>query len=150
MKKSNWGFHLRCFAFCTLLITSLNAQESSKWPGFPGVGDDGFSVYSQSSFLTMIGAAALSYGLSEFVGEEENLNFYQVRVGMMGATDNITIYGQGFGLEKRLSSWYAIAIEFNNQQWTSPAGNGLGMGINTHYRWYAFGKKKLSPFLSNS
>ena len=38
-------------------------------------------------------------------------------------------------------------LEFNNQQWTSPNGNGAGLGLNTHYRWYAFGKKRLSPFV---
>lgn len=97
-----------------------------------------------------MGAATISYGLAEWIlkkDDDENLNFYQVRTGMYGMEGGYTVYHQNFGLEKRLAPWFAIALEFNNQQWSSSESNGAGIGLNTHYRWYLFGKKRLSPFI---
>jgi hypothetical protein len=65
----------------------------------------------------------------------------------MGMEGGYTVFMETFGIEKRVAPWFAFALEFNSQQWTSSESNGAGIGINTHYRWYAFGKKRVSPFI---
>jgi hypothetical protein len=132
-----------------LLLASFNsttqAQEEGL-PPLPGIDEEQFAVYSMESFLVLMGAAVVSFGLAELVFDDENLNFYQVHMGYMRG-ENMSVFMQNVGLEKRLAPWYAIAVELNMQQWTDGNYKGMGMGLNTYYRWYLMGKKKFSPFI---
>ena len=137
-----------CFLFFGISLSGYAQEEfEGGLPGLPPVNGGGITLMNQTSFLVMMGAAITSYGLSEFVCKDTNLNFYQTRVGFMRGQENTNIFIENFGIEKRVAPWFAITLELNNQQWFSPESKGAGMGLNTYYRWYAFGKKRFSPYL---
>jgi hypothetical protein len=141
-----------------LLIIFKPASSKSDWLSIVGfVPENPLMMNKPEVFWGVFGAAALSYGLAEFVFDDsENLNFYQVRAGM----NNEYVWGyrrvmtQNFGVENRVASWFAIAAEFNMQEWIdntptykNESSFGMGMGLMTYYRWYLFGSKCISPYL---
>lgn len=151
---------LKIAATLLLLATFLtaDAQESrGSWPTLPGLGPESpLTLTSEETFYGVMGAAALSYILSEYVGRDHpDLHFYQARIG----ANNEYFWGhrhvflQNVGVENRVAPWFAFAAEANLQQWSerTPDVNadrfGFGLGLMTYYRWYIFGKKKVSPYL---
>ncbi len=150
------------FFFCFVISISQNGFSQSSgndWFHIPGFTPEiPITLTNENTFYGVIGAAALSYALSEFVfkKDNENMNFYQVRVGM---SDEYvwglrSVWHQNFGVENRVAPWFAIAAEFNLQQWNDRTPDidnkdkfGMGAGIMSYYRWYLFGKKRISPFL---
>lgn len=141
-----------CLFLMLALPLNLLAQEedvdygSDGWPAIPGIDDGKFAIYSQNTFIYVMGAAVTSFLVAELAFRDSTLNFYQGRLGIWG-TDAGTVVSQGFGIEKRSSHWFAIALELNVQEWSGEANKGMGLGLNTIYRWYAFGKKRVSPYL---
>lgn len=136
------------FAYFLLFSVQGNAQNY-QWPALPGLDYDDRSIalINQESFMVLSGAAITSYVLSEFLLKDiEDLNYYQARIGVIGTTGG-TVTLENFGIEKRLSHWFGIGLELNNQQWFYEDNNGLGVGFNTYYRWYLLGKKRLSPYI---
>ena len=150
---------LLLLAMCLSFVQGLQAQQSrGDWFRFPGFGPESpLTLTNEQVFYGVMGATVLSYTLSEWVlKDEENLNFYQVRSGMNSEYfwGLKKVWHQNFGIEKRVSSWFAFALELNLQQWSERSPGiesqdkfGLGAGIMTYYRWYLFGTKRLSPYL---
>lgn len=133
-------------AFLISISLNGNAQEG-QWPGIPLFNESGLVLIDQASFIGVLSAATVSFGLAQFVFKNnEDLNFYQARIGVFG-TNGGTVIMENFGIEKRLEPWFGLGLEINNQQWRYEDRSGAGMGFNTYYRWHLFGKKKLSPFL---
>lgn len=151
----------RTFSIVLLLfiVIKSNSQSSNNdWPQIPGFGPDSpITLTGQETFLGVMGVAVLSYTLAEFIfKDEENLNYYQVRTGVN--KEHVwglrNVYHQNFGVENKVASWFTFAAEFNLQQWSDRTPNigdrnkfGVGAGIMTYYRWYLFGKKRISPYL---
>ncbi len=130
-----------------LCLPLLLSAQDGEWIGIPGLNGNGIQLNDQPSFLRVITAATLSYGLSEWVlQEEKDLHFYQVRTGLIGTTRG-TVLLENFGIEARLAPWFGLGIEWNTQQWLYPEKNGWGMGIMSFYRWHLFGRKRFSPYL---
>ncbi|PWL32826.1 MAG: hypothetical protein DCO96_00315 [Fluviicola sp. XM-24bin1] len=128
----------------------IETSQDGAWLGIPVMNADGIALMDQDGFFILMGAAGLSYLLSEFVFKDTNLNYYQTRFGTYGVSDRTTITFQTFGIEKRVSPWFGIGIEGNFQQWKSRSPSnytGAGLGINTYYRWHILGKRKFSPYL---
>ena len=142
MKKVILTTLLLCFAL-------PGWSQENGWPAMPGFDEGEAVVYSQGSFLRVLGAAALSYGLAEFVGKDTNLHYYQVRGGFWGAQYSTSILMESFGVEKRVAPWFALNLELSTQQWFSQGDAGLGFSFIGYYRWHAFGKRKFSPFLEH-
>ena len=66
------------------------------------------------------------------------------------------VWHQNFGIEHRVASWFSLSAEFLLQEWhdktpiiDNESKFGMGSGIMTYYRWYLFGKKRLSPYLES-
>jgi len=150
---------LMVLAFIFMLTATLKAQNpGSDWFSIPGfVSENPLVLNDEISNVVVLGAAVLSYTLAEFIFKEgENLNFYQARIGMnkeyfWGLRK---LHHQNFGIENRVAPWFAFALETSFQQWNDITPNiedefsfGLGAGLMSYYRWYLFGKKKLSPFM---
>lgn len=131
-----------------LIFISLNGySQDGQWPSIPLINDSGLVLIDQNSFIGVISAATISFGLAQFVFKDnKNLNFYQARMGGFGTTGGKVIM-ENFGIEKRIAPWFGLGLEVNNQQWIYEEKNGAGMGFNLYYRWHLFGRKKLSPFL---
>lgn len=131
-----------------IIISSLNCySQEGQWPGIPLFNESGLVLMDQNTFIGVISAASLSFGLSQFVFKDtKHLNFYQTRVGVFGTIGG-TVIMENFGIEKRIAPWFGLGIEVNNQQWIYEERNGAGMGLNLYYRWHLFGRKKISPFL---
>ena len=137
---------------------SFSQSSSNDWFHIPGFTPElPITLTNQKTFFGVIGTAALSYALAEFVFKgDENMNFYQVRAGMnkeyVWGLKNV--WHQNFGVENRVAPWFAFAAEFNFQQWNDRTPGidkkdkfGMGTGIMSYFRWYLFGKKRISPFL---
>jgi len=147
--------------FVLLLPLSLRIKAQSNkndWPRIPGFGPESpFSLTNQQTFIGVAGMAAISYTLAEFVFKNStNTNYYQIRSGMNNEHfwAMKKVCHQNFGVEQRVAPWFAIAAEFNLQQFWDETPNidqkgklGLGAGVMTYYRWYLFGKKRVSPYL---
>lgn len=147
------------FSLIILLIRpGYSQQNKSDWFRVPGFGPESpLTLTGEETFIGVIGAAVLSYSLAELVFKNgENTNYYQARAGMnheyFWGFKNV--WHQNFGVENRVAPWFAFAAEFNMQQWNDRTPGienkdkfGLGAGIMTYYRWYLFGKKRLSPYL---
>jgi hypothetical protein len=138
-------------------ISKAQSNQSS-WPCVPGFGPESpVSLTNQETFFGVIGAAAISAALAEFVFKNnEKIQYYQNRIGMNNEHfwGYKKVFHQNFGFESRLAPWFAIAAEANWQQWIdqnpgieSSNSQGAGMGIMSYYRWYLFGKKRISPYL---
>ena len=102
---------LLALSFALLVnATDLHAQDDyyndGYWPGIPGMNDDGIALRNQRTFLFLLGTATASYIASEFFQDETNLNYYQARAGVYGASDSTTIALQTFGIEKRVCRCY--------------------------------------------
>ncbi len=147
------------FIFLLIIYTiTLNAQSTGRWKNIPGF-DPALptTLTSQETFIGVIGLAALSYSLEEFVFKNhKNVNFYQGRVGMNNeyAWGLKNVWHQNFGIEHHVASWFSLSAEFLLQEWhdktpiiDNESKFGMGSGIMTYYRWYLFGKKRLSPYL---
>lgn len=148
------------FLFILLILVSLNTQAQGKnsWPHIPGF-DPALhtTLTNQKTLIGVLSLAALSYGLEEFLlKNHENISCYSARVGM----NNEYGYGlrnlwhQNLGVEHRVASWFSVSAEFDLQQWYDQTPLikenqrfGLGVGIMTYYRWYLFGRKRLSPYI---
>jgi hypothetical protein len=138
-----------------VLNLSVLAQSQDKsWFHIPGMTSE--IIGKKQAFYGVMGLAAITYGLSEFVFKDSlNLNYYQTRLGANNEHFWAfrKVYYQNAGVEKRVSSYFAIAAELNSQQWTDNTPEiaskqkwGFGLGLMTYYRWYLFGKQRISPF----
>ena len=128
--------------FLTLLLTvsvQARAQQDSAFP-------DQLTLIDQDGFYKVMALAGTSFLLSELLFKESNEHYYQARASYFANTKKLSITGQSFGIEKRLSHWFGIGAETHAQQWCDRGKSGFGLGLNGYYRWYAFGKKRLSPF----
>lgn len=146
------------FISICLIIGKTTAQTKNDWPHIPGF-DPALhtTLTNRSTLIGVLGLAALSFSLEEFVFKNhKNLNYYTARVGMNNeyAWGLRNVWHQNVGVEHRISSWFSLSAEFNLQEWNdqSPmidANNkfGIGVGLMTYYRWYLFGRKKISPFI---
>ena len=147
--------------FCFILSiskTTFSQQSGNDWFYIPGFTPElPTTLTSEETFYGVMGAAALSYILAEFVFKDnETLNFYQARTGM---NDEYvwglrSVWHQNFGVEKRIAPWFAFALEGNLQQWNDRTPDidgkdkfGMGVGVMSYYRWYLFGKKRINPYL---
>ena len=140
---------LSIFTLFILLTSKTFAQENGdQWPAIPGMDENGFAVKSTGTFLGVFGAAVISYGLGELFGKDEKLHFYQFRAGAWGTTSG-TVLMENFGVERRVTPWFGISAEVVNQQYFSEGYGGAGMGFSGYYRWYLFGRKRLSPFMEH-
>lgn len=157
--------YLALLLFASMLFVSINGisqeeeeieisvNEPSKegeWGGIPGMNENGIALTNQTSFFIVMGAAATSYLIAKYADKDSTLNYFHSRFGLFGVSNRTTITMQTFGLEKRMSHWYGIGLEANLQQWKTriPSNSsGLGIGLNTYYRWHILGKRKLSPYL---
>nr|BFF40099.1 hypothetical protein BACY1_19040 [Tenacibaculum mesophilum] len=135
-----------------LTFLNLNAQSKNDWSHIPGFDPTlHTTLTNRSTLIGVLGLAALSYSLEEFVFKNhENINFYSARVGMNNeyAFGLRNVWHQNIGLEHRVASWFSISAEFNIQEWQDQTPFiqdnqkfGLGVGLMTYYRWYLFGKK---------
>lgn len=145
--------------FSLILSYNVNAlSQYNDWFHIPGFTPEiPITLTNENTFYGVMGAAALSYILAEYVfKEDENMNFYQVRIGMND--EHVwglrSVWQQNFGVENRVAPWFAFAAEFNFQQWNDRTPEidpkdkfGMGAGIMSYYRWYLFGKKRISPYL---
>jgi hypothetical protein len=136
MKSKN-----RILLLLILISSSMLHAQDKEWPAFPGLdySDRSIALIDQESFIVLSEAAITSFVLSEFVLKD--LNYYQTRFGIVGTTGG-TVLIENFGIEKRLTHWFAIGLELNNQQWFYTQENGFGIGLNTYNRWYLLGRKK--------
>lgn len=140
-------------------LTVVRAQSNkTSWPLIPGFGPESpLTLTNEGTFAVVMGGAVVSYALTELLFKNgENLNYYQARVGMnhehfWGFRN---VFFQNFGVENRVANWFAFAAEFNMQQWNDRTPGidskdkfGMGAGLMTYYRWYLFGKKRISPYL---
>ena len=125
-----------------LLLASplVQAQTDSSFP-------EQLTLLDQDGFYKVMALAGTSFLLSELLFNEPDQHYYQARASYFGNNEKLGIVGQSFGIEKRLSHWFGIGIETIAQQWKDRGKTGVGLGLNGYYRWYAFGKKRLSPFL---
>lgn len=142
----------------TLVVGASNAQSKNDWFHIPGF-DPALptTLTNRGTLIGVIGLAALSYGLEEFIlKKHENINFYTARAGMNNeyAWALRNVWHQNVGLEHQVASWFSLSAEFNLQEWHDQSPNieskdrfGLGAGLMTYYRWHLLGKKRLSPYL---
>jgi hypothetical protein len=143
---------------CITLSAPIISQSSNgDWVQIPGfIPENPAMLRSTKASLVVLGLAGLSYGISEFFGDFEDENYYQVRAGM----NNEYFWGfrkmmhQNFGVERRVSSWFSVSLEANLQEWYDDTPNikssnkfGAGLGIMSYYRWYILGSWKLSPYI---
>lgn len=157
--NSRFKYLIILFIPLLLFSSTLKAQApANDWFHIPGFTPESpLTMTDEKSFLVIMGGAALSYALSEYVFKnEEQQDFYQVRIGMNKehAWGHKTVWSQNFGVERRVAPWFAIAVEFNLQEWNDQTSIiaskdkfGIGTGLMTYYRWHIFGRKKISPFL---
>lgn len=154
---------IHTLVICTLIL-SVNVSAKSlgsgsyetkeDWPDFPGLKSSSFlTLTNQDVFIGVASAAALSYYLSEYVFEDQkDITFYNLRSGMSQGSGK-RIYLQNFGVEKRLSSWFAAGLEVNSQYWkdyqTAASGQreGIGGGAMAFFRWYPLDIGKASLFI---
>ena len=139
----------RYLLFLLLFISSYAfAQGEDGWPDLPPIENGRLSVFNPTSFLIVAGAAGASYFIAEKLFDDQNINYYQARIGYYGAQRSTSIILQNFGIEKTVSPWFTIGLEFNSQQWIEGSGSrGNGVGLIGYYRWSLFGKKKWSPYI---
>lgn len=142
----------------TLMFANANAQSKGDWFHIPGFDPSlHTTLTNRSTLIGVIGLAALSYSLEEFVFKNhENINFYTARVGMNNeyAWGLRNVWHQNIGVEHRVASWFSVSAEFNLQEWHDQSPQidsknkfGIGTGLMTYYRWYLFGKKRISPYI---
>lgn len=150
----------KLFISIILLIFLQTSQAQSKggWPFIPGF-DPALptTLTDRTTLVGVIGFAALSYGLEEFVFKKhENLNFYTARIGMNNeyAFGLKNVWHQNIGVEHRIANWFSVSAELNIQEWHDTSPNienkqktGMGLGVMTYYTWYILGKMKLCPFI---
>lgn len=142
----------------TLLFTNANAQSKGDWFHIPGF-DPALhtTLTNRSTLIGVIGLAAISYNLEEFVFKNhENINFYTARVGMNNeyAWGLKNVWHQNIGVEHRVANWFSVSAEFNLQEWHDQSPQlgsknqfGIGTGLMTYYKWNLLGKKQISPYI---
>jgi len=146
---------LLIFHFPALMIGQLEASEPARslegeWPGIPGIDGGGITLMNQNNFFILMGSAASSYLIAEFLSDTLHENYYQSRFGVYGVSNNTVIALQSFGIEKRVAPWFGLGVEFILQEWqgSTPSNySGAGIGLNTYYRWHLLSKYPLSPYL---
>lgn len=130
-----------------LLAPLAHAQEA--WPSPPLMGESGdasIAVYSQGSFVPMLGAAAVSSGLAIWLSKDEDLYAAQARVGLWGLEGAISSTQAG-GVEWRPARWFSLSWEVYLHEFGGERGSGVGVGLVPYFRWHAFGARKVSPYL---
>lgn len=139
-------------------LQSVQAQSKGGWPFIPGF-DPALptTLTDRTTLAGVLGLAALSYGLEEYVFKNhENINFYTTRIGMNNeyAYGHRNVFHQNMGVEHRVASWFSITAELNLQEWSDSTPSiegsqkfGLGAGLMTYYRWYLLGSMKISPYI---
>lgn len=152
---------MKRFTLFLLLVISLHdllAQSKSDWPHIPGF-DPALptTLNSKESFIGVMGLAAVSFALEEFLlKKHENVSYYTARGGMNKeyAWGLKNVWHQNIGIDYRVASWFAVTAEVNIQEWSDQSPGleeretfGLGMGLMSYYRWYLLGKKRISPFI---
>lgn len=125
---------------CNLIIGKSNAQNG--WPSIPFY--DHIGLKSGETFKRAIFVASASYLIAELSSKEPHKNYYQMRVAVL-SSEEYTVVSESFGIEKRVRPWFALGAEFLNQQWFHEGFGGTGVGIVGFWRWYVFGKKRISP-----
>ncbi|MEO0356686.1 MAG: acyloxyacyl hydrolase [Pseudomonadota bacterium] len=134
-------------------VPTLTSASDASWPDLGAFGNDGaLTLDNQNTFLAIAGAAALSYYLSEHVFDDadDTLYFY-TRNGVAHGFD-IRMHSLSFGVENRLSPWFALG-GVGTYQWWEDSGalpsedSGSGIGISAHARWYVLGEQVISPFV---
>jgi hypothetical protein len=141
-----------------LHFSYLQAQSKNDWPSIPGLGPSSPLVLSsKETFIGIMSLAGISYILEEVIlKKHENKNYYQIRAGMNNeyAFGLRNIWHQNIGIEHQIASWFAVSAEINIQQFNDQTPNipqkykfGIGLGLMTYYRWYLFGKQKISPYI---
>ena len=134
------------------------AQSKNDWFHIPGF-DPALptTLTDRTTLVGVLGLAVLSYSLEEFIFKNHsNVNYYVARTGMNKeyAWGLKNVWHQNLGVEHRIASWFSLSAEFNLQEWSDRSPKissrdkfGLGAGLMTYYRWYLFGKKRLSPYI---
>ena len=71
-----------------ILLISLNCySQENQWPGIPIFNESNLVLINQNTFIGVISAATLSFGLAQFVFKDtSHLNFYQARAGVFDTT----------------------------------------------------------------
>lgn len=140
----------------TCFVQSAQAQSKGDWPHIPGFDPSlPTTLTDRTTLVGVIGLAALSYTLEEFIlKNHENINYYSARAGMNNeyAWGLKNVWNQNLGIEHRIAPWFSVSAELTLQEWhdRTPHLNtrfGVGLGLMTYYRWYIFGKKRLSPYI---
>ncbi|WP_196886616.1 acyloxyacyl hydrolase [Aureivirga sp. CE67] len=130
-------------------------KEAKEWPEIPGLHHGGgITLTNEKIFLRVAGAATVSYILAKFVFKSEKQgDYWQVR-GSYAIGEYKTVIKEHFGVERRISPWFAVALEVSFQQWfdernylSKTQKTGFGVGLQPYFRWHIFGKKRLSPYL---
>lgn len=141
-----------------LTITNIQAQSQKDWFHFPGF-DPALptTLTDKETLVGVLGLAAISYSLEEFLFKKHNnVNYYSFRAGMNKeyAWGLKNVWHQNAGIEHQPAPWFAVSASFNLQQWNDNSPHietddrfGLGLGLMTYYRWYLFGKKRFKPYI---
>lgn len=141
------------FSGITSSIFGQNSQK--KWPEIPGLHHGGpITLTNEKIFIRVAGAAAVSYALAKYIFKSETQgDFWQARMSYSGG-DNKHVIKENFGAERHIASWFAVSLELSFQQWADAEEGldkkhkfGMGIGLQPYFRWYLFGKKRISPFL---
>jgi len=133
----------------------IDTKDPKEWAEIPGLHHGSpIALTNEKVFIKVASAAAISYVLAKYILKSKDQgDFWQVRSSYsIGEYKNV--FKENFGVEHRVSSWFAIALELSFQQWKDSKPNinknakfGMGIGLQPYFRWYALGKKRISPFL---
>jgi hypothetical protein len=144
---------------CSVCITSAQNQVSenapSNWPEIPGLHHGGpITLTNEKIFIRVAGAVAITYLINKFVLKENNTTDYWLVRTSYAKGDYKTVTKQHFGIERKLAPWFSVTLEGNFQQWHDEREyiqkkdkTGFGISLQPFFRWYVFGKKRLSPYL---
>jgi hypothetical protein len=103
---------------------------------------------NQTIFIVAMGAGALSTYLSEVVlPDEENLDFFSTQGEFYYGARSTSVFSQDFGIERRLSNWLSVGLEFTIQEMWAGGYSAFGASFNPQFKWFLFGNSKFSPFL---
>lgn len=122
----------------------------------------------QTGFVVMTSAALGSYLISQFLTDDNKLDFYQAHIGYYsgksgggqmhpesmsdGQTDlydqtDYCIFMESFGVEREFSKWFSMRLEANIQEFTGDNYFSMGGGIKTYYKWTFLRKLRVHPFI---
>ncbi len=104
------------------------------------------NISYQEAQLAITGFALASYLTTAFLIEDDKMDFYQAHAGFYLDGDSYTVIAQNFGVERRAATWFSLGIEANVQEMFGKGFTSMGFGLSAHFRWYLFGKKRVSPY----